>query len=436
MAIQRHLSKKARRDPTGSIQWERKYQNGITPLINNFKGKLIKEFTRAWEGRELEVGKLDPSKFYPRVDELAEDEIRIPAGKVIQKVIPRAFDQGQLFAGIVLGAPLEERQRAWSLIKILIETNESEFKGFSDDSARRVKRIIGDGVLNERTQGQIIKDIQKEVEMSQARAKTIVRTEVQKAVNTGVTDRYRRAGVEVVEWLAAFDRRTCDECGDLDGRKFEIDAAPPCPKHPNCRCTLIAVVRVKPGDEVEKWTPGDEKPKPPIEAVSINDRLNNFISENKGSKVETFEAYDANGNLIGRSVGDAGSARVPTVDLSNTHMIHNHPGGGGTAALSPEDVAVAIERNAASMRCVDDRGVSMIITRPDGGWPPLSADKIKTAYDETWKSPEIRSYVSDLQAKVTSGKRTIDAANKAATRVWTSTTLDKLGLNPVIKKGV
>jgi hypothetical protein len=244
MAIQRHLSKKARRDPTGSIQWEQKYQNRITPLINNFKGKLIKEFTRAWEGRQLEVGKLDPSKFYPRVDELAEEEIRKPAGKVIQKVIPRAFDQGQLFAGIVLGAPLEERQRAWSLIKILIETNESEFKGFSDDSARRVKRIIGDGVLNERTQGQIIKDIQKEVEMSQARATRIIRTETMHAVNTGVMDRYKRAGIEssghgkippihpgcrctavverrdgemVIVWLAAADERVCPECMDLDG---------------------------------------------------------------------------------------------------------------------------------------------------------------------------------------------------------------------------
>ena len=246
--MMRHqLAAKYRKDPTGSLKVEKKYQNGITPLINNFRGRVVRDFTHAWETgkiKALEVGKLDPSKFYPHIDELAENEITKPAEKVIQKVIPQAYDQGRVFASIQLGAPLEERQRIWRSLAVLIENNKSEFKGFSDDSARRIKRIIGDGIVAEKTQGQIIKDIQAECEMSKARATRIIRTETMKSVNTGVMDRYKRAGLEPtghgrvppihpgcrctvitklingilsLVWLAAADERTCPECKDLDG---------------------------------------------------------------------------------------------------------------------------------------------------------------------------------------------------------------------------
>lgn len=247
MAIQRHLSKKARKDPTGSIRVEKKYQNGITPLINNFKGRVIQDFTHAWETgkiRSLEVGKLDPSKFYPHIDELAEQEIAKPAKKVVEKIVPMAYDQGQVFASIQLGAPLEERQRTWKSLATLIENNQSEFKGFSEAEALRIKRIIGDGIIQEKTLGQITRDIQAEFEMSQDRAVKIINTETMKAVNKGVMDRYKRAGLEPsghgkipplhprcrctvitklidgilsLVWLAAADERVCPDCEALDG---------------------------------------------------------------------------------------------------------------------------------------------------------------------------------------------------------------------------
>lgn len=238
------LSERAKTDPTKSLKLEKRYEKGILPLIDNFERALLRDFNRAWEGRSLEAGKIKPDKLFPKVEDLAEKEIRRPSEKVINDVVPKAYDQGQVFASVQLGAPIDERQRVWSKVKALLENHKNEFKGFSDETARRVNRIIGDGIVNEKTQGQIIKDLQNEIEMSRGRATRIIRTETMKAVNTGVLDRYKRAGLEpkepdrippfhpgcrctlvpkridgemVLVILACADERTCVECMDLDG---------------------------------------------------------------------------------------------------------------------------------------------------------------------------------------------------------------------------
>ncbi len=238
-------------DPTGGLKWEQKYLQAVLPLIDTFGNRVVEDFEHAWTTgkiKALESGKFDPSKFYQHIDDLADQELIGPSQKVIDKTIPKAYDQGQVYASIQLGAPPEERKRQWTKIKTLLEDNKNEFKGESDETARRIKRIVGDGIVNEKTQGQIIKDIQAEVEMSKTRATRIVRTETMRAVNTGVKDRYRQGGVEYVKWLACGDDRTCSACQDLNGKIFPIDEVPEAPLHPGCRCTYTPVVRL-PKDE-------------------------------------------------------------------------------------------------------------------------------------------------------------------------------------------
>jgi len=233
-------------DPTGGLKWEQKYLQAVVPLIDTFGKRVVEDLEHAWETgkiKALESGKFSPSTFYPHIDDLAEQEIVGPSQKIVDKTVPKAYDQGQVYASIQLGAPPEERRRQWTKIKTLLEDNKNEFKGESDEAARRIKRIVGDGIVNEKTQRQIIKDIQAEVEMSKTRATRIVRTETMRAVNTGVKDRYVRGGVEYVKWLACGDDRTCDRCADLDGKIFPIDEVPEAPLHPGCRCTYTPVVR-------------------------------------------------------------------------------------------------------------------------------------------------------------------------------------------------
>ena len=75
---------------------------------------------------------------------------------------------------------------------------------------------------------------------AQTRIEVITRTETLRAYGQGRNKFYHRIGVKRVIWVTAGDERTCPECGPLDSREFPINEAPPIPKHPMCRCGLVA----------------------------------------------------------------------------------------------------------------------------------------------------------------------------------------------------
>ena len=49
--------------------------------------------------------------------------------------------------------------------------------------------------------------------------------------------------IKGVQWVATLDTRTCPTCGALDGRVFPIDKGPRPPRHINCRCTTVPVLK-------------------------------------------------------------------------------------------------------------------------------------------------------------------------------------------------
>ena len=70
-----------------------------------------------------------------------------------------------------------------------------------------------------------------------SRAVTIARTELATAKTTATEQRYREAGVEMVQWFATEDERTCAYCGARHGNAYRLGEATT-PAHPNCRCYL------------------------------------------------------------------------------------------------------------------------------------------------------------------------------------------------------
>ena len=79
---------------------------------------------------------------------------------------------------------------------------------------------------------------------AQTRVEVITRTETLRAHGQGRRKFYDLVGVRMVVWVTAGDERTCPECGPLDGQDFPIDKIPPLPRHPLCRC-LVMAARVK-----------------------------------------------------------------------------------------------------------------------------------------------------------------------------------------------
>jgi SPP1 gp7 family putative phage head morphogenesis protein len=81
---------------------------------------------------------------------------------------------------------------------------------------------------------------------SEARAEMIARTETTRADIHGNLLAWRQSGVvEKRQWVVSGKENMCDECEGLDGTEADIDDDFPDgdpPLHPNCDCTVVAVV--------------------------------------------------------------------------------------------------------------------------------------------------------------------------------------------------
>lgn len=73
-------------------------------------------------------------------------------------------------------------------------------------------------------------------------AHRLVRTETMHCLNQSCLQRYKDAEIKKVSFWAAKDERTCEICGAMHGKEYNIEKAPVLPVHPNCRCTYLPVI--------------------------------------------------------------------------------------------------------------------------------------------------------------------------------------------------
>lgn len=110
----------------------------------------------------------------------------------------------------------------------------------------QLERGMSDCVMRGASKDELVKTLQDRFSVSFSDADRLARTELTYIQNQATKDSYIKAGVKEYEFLAEADDRTSDECADLDGQRFPIDAAmvgvnfPPL--HPNCRSTVLAVI--------------------------------------------------------------------------------------------------------------------------------------------------------------------------------------------------
>lgn len=87
------------------------------------------------------------------------------------------------------------------------------------------------------------------VTTSESRATMIARTETALAYSKGSILGYELSGVvESIEWLATLDKKTCPDCRALNGTTTKLgstfsDGTESPPRHPNCRCTVLPVLK-------------------------------------------------------------------------------------------------------------------------------------------------------------------------------------------------
>lgn len=116
-----------------------------------------------------------------------------------------------------------------------------EIKSIPEKYVVAVTRLIADSAANGIPYHDLEGALEELVDITESRAHMIAVTELNRAYSEMAFDRYDALGVEHVIWITADDERTCEECAPLDGQRMTVDQAHDMlPKHPNCRCSIIA----------------------------------------------------------------------------------------------------------------------------------------------------------------------------------------------------
>lgn len=121
-------------------------------------------------------------------------------------------------------------------------------------AARRVREAVRQGFVEGQGASEIARRIRGTralqyrdglLEISRRGAETMVRTALTHtaAVAAQLTHEANADLLSGVEWVSTLDARTSVICGSLDGRVFPLASGPRPPAHPNCRSTMIPVLR-------------------------------------------------------------------------------------------------------------------------------------------------------------------------------------------------
>lgn len=107
----------------------------------------------------------------------------------------------------------------------------------------RIEKGLIDSVARGASKADLIKTLQTDLNVGYYQSDRIARTELNYIQNKAAADKYREAGVEKYKVLA---NQADDDCADKDGEEHlladaEVGFNYP-PFHPNCRCTVIAVI--------------------------------------------------------------------------------------------------------------------------------------------------------------------------------------------------
>lgn len=142
------------------------------------------------------------------------------------------------------------------LIRSLLGTEwREQYANELDDLVLRIRRGISSGMSSGEGISDIMRRVRGEMGISTDRrsgfhanfnrVQVITRSVVNASSNSGAVEAYRR-NVDVLsgyQWLTARDERVCVTCRGFDGRIEKLGSSFRPPAHPQCRCSVIPVVR-------------------------------------------------------------------------------------------------------------------------------------------------------------------------------------------------
>lgn len=226
--------------------------------------ELIEEAGKAARSREVKA--LTPEqrdRIEGALQELAQRWGR-RAAESIRPVLEGVIESAAESAAHEVGADFQESRAA---IGAFVQEYSFRFAAsVSETSADTIRSIVAEAADQALTVSEVRARVRERFDGNVDRAQRIARSETIRASNRGAEELYRQAGVERKRWVTAPDE--CPFCSQFDGRVVEVGAAfaeqgqtldaevegrtrqmrldyeavPTPPLHPNCRCTIVAVL--------------------------------------------------------------------------------------------------------------------------------------------------------------------------------------------------
>lgn len=129
-------------------------------------------------------------------------------------------------------------------VKLLAGRAFDELEDVTREMSNKMSRVLTDGLVQGKHPLEVARDLNKQVDIGESRAKLIARTEFTRVHAEGQLNALEALGVTevgvMVEWATAGDDHVCEVCEPLEGIVLKIDEAHNMlPRHPNCRCAFL-----------------------------------------------------------------------------------------------------------------------------------------------------------------------------------------------------
>lgn len=312
-----------------------------------------------------------------------------------------------------------------------------------DRLVKKLNNTIVSGIAQGKSGNDMASDIKDAMGTGVFESVRLVRTETMHIINSAQLDTYKKAGASKAIWIAAEDERTCEECGELDGQSFDIEDAPDCPAHANCRCTICADPDSislddedtssdsnNSNDEINSESdetsgensdilenndkPVDDyfdalnlKPVAVEGLANIHNELNEYSTENHKEKLITMNIDGTKGMELtgnGNSVVFTNELIEHLTNSKENSLIlsHNHP---GSSSFSDADLKVMAKFNSINGITVEGQNGTKYICKIGDGVIPDNLSQITKDYNE------IKNELFDeYRAKVLTDEMTPDEA--------------------------
>lgn len=218
--------------------------------------------------------------------------------------------------------------------------------------ADRIRIDMEDMVAGNKSLAEARRELMHEFDVGYYQADRLLRTESSYVFNRTAIERYKRLGVDRVEWITQ-ESGYCKICHERDGVIYPINTVPTIPAHPNCNCTYGAYT------DADEWIDFGQKTPPEVKAA-IEEGTSLWYNERVGGDQARERAYEKRLKEAQTASKISGQLMAPTMpqDLEEFRFDDGHANGEREHGITRRDALMFITNAVVRIERQDGRQVN------------------------------------------------------------------------------